>query len=669
MKKDAMKQNDRGPDIAADKALTDLIRISNIVGQDPALVQGGGGNTSVKTADGKYMYIKASGTALKDMNATQGWRRMCLDSVLVIIQDRSVTKLQTQTREVEVVNRLLLACDDNVAGGARPSVEAHLHGLLDKCVIHLHPSVVSAYLNAKEGKARLEKLFRDEKAQPLWVPYVNPGFTLARTIERLVEGYRRQFRRMPRILFLDKHGLFVTAPTAGATLRLVRKVIERCGGPLRPPAAARTRRPDEDQVRTAKLCVRRAFFAATGTYSPVTYTDDRVVAGFERYADAKRLLSCGALTPDELVYSNGPALWVDRCDAAAIAKRLAAQIAAGRKPSVAFLVKDVGLFTAGTDKIAQTVRDVVAYSLFIRANARRMGGIRTLTRAEQRFINEWESEAFRMKLVSGEGQGELKNRIAVVTGAGSGLGRSIAVGLAKAGALVALTDIDEKAAQETADIIARAKSKGQAKAIRCDVTSEDSVRTTFEELLAHWGGLDILVNAAGIAPPYALVDMPADKWRLALEVNLTGYFLMAREAARIMIAQGMGGSIINLSSKSGLDASKNNTAYNATKAGELHMARGWALELGEHGIRVNCIAPGNVFEGSKIWNPEYIKVCARKNRIKPEEVIPFYVNKTALRREIKGQDVADAVVFLCSDKARTITGQTLVADSGQVMVR
>jgi NAD(P)-dependent dehydrogenase (short-subunit alcohol dehydrogenase family) len=503
----------------------------------------------------------------------------------------------------------------------------------------------------------------------LWVPYVDPGFTLARTIERLVAGYRRQFRRMPRILFLDKHGLFVTAPTAGATLRLVRKVIERCGEPLRPPAAARTRAPDEDQVRTAKLCVRRAFFEATGTYSPVTYTDDRVVAGFERFADAKRLLSCGALTPDELVYSNGPAMWVDRCDAQAIAKHLTAHIAAGRKPSMAFLVKDVGLFTAGTDKIAQTVRDVVAYSLFIRANARRMGGIRTLTKAEQKFINEWESEAFRMKLVSGTGQGPLHNRIAVVTGAGSGLGRSIAVGLARAGALVALTDIDEKSALETGGIIACERSLRQAKVIRCDVTSEDSVRETFEQLLSHWGGLDILVNAAGIAPPYALVDMPANKWRLALEVNLTGYFLMAREAARIMIAQGMGGSIVNLSSKSGLDASKNNTAYNATKAGELHMARGWALELGEHGIRVNCIAPGSVFEGSRIWNPEYIKVCAKKNGIRPEEVIPFYVNKTALRREIKGQDVADAVVFLCSDRARTITGQTLVADSGQVMVR
>mgnify|MGYP005661957495 CR=1 FL=1 len=177
------------------------------------------------------------------------------------------------------------------------------------------------------------------------------------------------------------------------------------------------------------------------------------------------------------------------------------------------------------------------------------------------------------------------------------------------------------------------------------------------------------MNAAGLAPPFALVDMPVDQWRAALEVNLTGYFLMAREAARIMIAQDIGGSIINLSSKSGLDASKNNTAYNATKSGEIHMARGWALELGARGIRVNSVAPGNVFEGSKIWNPEYIKVCARKYGIKPEEVIPYYVGKTALQREIKGQDVADAVVFLCSDKARRITGQTLVPDAGQVMVR
>ena len=127
--------------------------------------------------------------------------------------------------------------------------------------------------------------------------------------------------------------------------------------------------------------------------------------------------------------------------------------------------------------------------------------------------------------------------------------------------------------------------------------------------------------------------------------------------------------MVMLSSKTGLGASKSNSAYNATKAGELHLMRGWALELGPHGIRVNAVAPGNVFEGSKIWNPEYIKVAARKKGIKPEEVVSYYTSLTALNREIKGSDVAAGIVFLCSDAARCITGQTLVIDGGQVMVR
>ena len=319
--------------------------------------------------------------------------------------------------------------------------------------------------------------------------------------------------------------------------------------------------------------------------------------------------------------------------------------------------------------MAGLIADITEASLKVRMLAAQFGGVLALTPREQHFINNWESEAFRMKQVGSATAGELNNRIAVVTGAGSGLGRSIAIGLVRAGAMVALADVDEAAATETAQMIGNERPNSQIMVIPVDVTSEGSVQKGFEAILAHWGGLDIVVNAAGVAPPHALVDMPVAKWRMALEVNLTGYFLMAREAARIMIRQGMGGSIINLSSKSGLDASKNNTAYNATKSGELHMARGWALELGEYGIRVNCVAPGNVFEGSKIWSPEYIKVCAKKYGIKPEEVIPYYVNKTALRREIKGQDIADAIVFLCSEKARTITGQTIVADSGQVMVR
>jgi rhamnose utilization protein RhaD (predicted bifunctional aldolase and dehydrogenase) len=382
-----------------DKALQELIRISNETGSDPTLVQGGGGNTSVKTADGKYMYIKASGTALKDMNAKQGWRRLRLDSARSVVKDKSLAGMEPQRREPEVVNRLLLACDDKIKTDARPSVEAHLHAWLDKCVIHLHPSAAGAYHNAKNGRARLEKLFKDEKLPPLWVPYTDPGFMLARRIARLVEDYQQRFGKSPAILFLHKHGLFITAKTANGALRLVRRVIKRCNGPLMQPKTGITKPVSQEEISNVKLCIERGYSEATGERATIWYYYNDPIADFMRQKDAKQMLS-GSLTPDELVYANGPAIWVQKCDSQTIAGRIKQQIEKGAKPSAAFLVKDVGLFVAGTEKIAPVVRDIVLYSIFIRTNAHRMGGIVTLNKRQQDFINNWESEAFRKKLVS-----------------------------------------------------------------------------------------------------------------------------------------------------------------------------------------------------------------------------------------------------------------------------
>lgn len=653
-----------------DKALKDLIEISNSVGKDLTLVQGGGGNTSVKTADGKFMYIKASGTALKDMSADKGWRKIDVAQTLSILQDARLAKMEVNQREAEIVNRLSLCCVDGLRNAGRPSVEAHLHAILDKYVIHLHPHIIGVYVNSKNGREIIEKLFADQKKPVLWIDYTDPGFTLAKEVSKLVSEYVERYGFKPEVLFLAKHGIFISADNANAAKKLVGSIIKICKSKLKFVIKPVKVKPiDKEIIDNAKLSVRRAFFIATGKYVSVSHFLDAEILAFMARKDAKKLLSFAALTPDEMVYANGPAVWLEKCDSAKIESKLKSQIANGMKASVAFLVNGLGLFTVGKISELATIKDIVKGSLFIRSCAVKLGGIDALNSREQHFINNWEAEAFRKAVVSGRATGELKNRIAIVTGAGSGLGRSLAVGMARAGANVALADIDDVSAKQTAELIKNELPGVATMVLKCNVTNADSVSASFAEMLNNWGGLDILINAAGVAPAFSLTDLPVEKWRFALEVNLTGYFLMAQKAAQIMIEQGMGGSIINLSSKSGIDPSKNNTPYNATKAGELHMSRGWAMELGSHNIRVNSICPGNVFEGSKIWNPEYIKVCAKKYGIKPEEVIPYYVSKTMLNREIKGQDIADAAVFLASDKAKMITAQTLVVDAGQAMVR
>lgn len=650
-----------------DKALSELIKISNKAGSDVTLVQGGGGNTSVKSDDGKYMYIKASGTSLKDMDATNGWRRVNISRLNRLMADEVLTICDVDTREREVVGRLALSCEDDVTSGARPSVEAPLHAMLEKYVIHLHPSTVGAWVNAKDGKAIIDLLAKKADINAFWVPYCDPGYILSCKTAKLIDKYEKENNVKPAVLMLDKHGVFVAANTVNAANKLVDKVIEVCSASLKTPKKAKIKITQE-QINDTKLAIRKAYFAADGSRQLIMHFADDEIASYCKCDQAKKMLSAAALSPDELVYSNGPAVWLDNTKHEKIVKKIAAAQSTGGKTPAAFMVAGQGLFVAAGTKRAAVIRDIVASSLSIRFNALKKGGIRALTKGQQDFINNWEAEAFRKSQTGSDAGGRLEGRIAVVTGGGSGLGRCTALGLAKAGAFVAVADIDEVGAKETAAIIAE-QTGLEAMAIKCNVTDEKSVAAGFDQILNAWGGLDIVSNCAGVAPAFSLVDLPVDKWRFALEVNLTGYYLMAQYGARIMIKQGIGGSMVHLSSKSGLDASKNNTPYNATKAGELHMSRGWAMELGVHGIRSNCVCPGNVFEGSKIWNPEYIKVCAKKYSIKPEEVIPYYVSKTNLGIEIKGKDIADSVVFLASDEARVITGQTIVADAGQVFVR
>ena len=259
----------------------------------------------------------------------------------------------------------------------------------------------------------------------------------------------------------------------------------------------------------------------------------------------------------------------------------------------------------------------------------------------------------------------LDEQVAIVTGAASGIGLGIAEGLAESGASVVIADARKDAAEKTARALAE-RTGAKTLAVGVDVTDEEQVERAVARTVEEFGRLDILVNCAGIAPPAPLTEFPLDKWRKTLEINLTGYFLMARASARVMIERGAG-NIINISSKSGVRGSAEHSAYNATKWGEIGLGQGWARELAKHNIRVNTVCPGNVLHGSGIWSEEYKAKLAAKLGIRPDEVEDYYNRQVPLGRACTTEDIANMVVFLVSDKASYITGGTHLVDGGQEM--
>jgi sorbitol-6-phosphate 2-dehydrogenase len=260
----------------------------------------------------------------------------------------------------------------------------------------------------------------------------------------------------------------------------------------------------------------------------------------------------------------------------------------------------------------------------------------------------------------------LEGKVAIVTGGASGIGKGIAEGLAKAGADVAIADVRADAAEATAREVAQ-KCRVRCLGAQTDVTRKTSVEAMVARVVAELGRIDILVNCAGIAPAFPLVDFPEDKWDLCIDINMKGYFLCAQAVARQLIKQNQGGNIINISSKTGLRGSANNSAYNASKFGVIGLAQGWSRELAPYKIRVNSVLPGNVLRGSGIWNAEYIAAAAKKLGIKPEEVEEHYNKQVPLGRQCFPEDVANMVVFLCSDMASYITGCSHLVDGGQEM--
>jgi len=327
------------------------------------------------------------------------------------------------------------------------------------------------------------------------------------------------------------------------------------------------------------------------------------------------------------------------------------------------LIPGIGIVTSGGDAArARTTRDLYHRAIAVEDAAEAIGGFGSLTEAEAFAIEYWPLE--RYKLAQAPPRGELAGRIAVVTGGASGIGRATARLLAQLGAHVVVADLNERGAREVAAQLVARHGLRRALAIAVDVTNEVSVERMLAETVRAYGGLDILVASAGLATSASVTETSLEDWELNFAVLARGYFLAGREAFRVLIEQGSGGSLVFVGSKNALVAGANAAAYSSAKAASLHLARCLAEEGGPHGIRVNTVNPDAVIQGSGIWSSDWKAERASTYGVTEDDLQSFYSGRTKLGVSVYPEDVAEAIAFLAGPRSAKSTGNVINVDGG-----
>ena len=413
------------------------------------------------------------------------------------------------------------------------------------------------------------------------------------------------------------------------------------------------------------------------------YTDSPEVLAFAGSARGRSASAAGAATPDHILTTKVHPLWVDVDDASdteTIARAFASSLEAYRSGYAAYvarhrtdeavqdaaprivLVPGVGMFTAGKDaRQAGLARDIYLHTIAVMAGAETLGGYRSLAEAHQFGAEYWPLELFKLTLAPPER--ELARRVALVTGAAGGLGRAIAHRLAAAGAHVVVTDADAAGAQAVARDIAGREGAGAAVARALDVTREDAVLAAMEAAALEFGGVDVVVSNAGIAHCAPIESLRLEDWERSLAVNATGHFLVTRAALRHFRRQGTGGAMVFVATKNVTAPGKDFAAYSASKAAEAQLARVAAIEGGPIGVRVNMVNPDAIFAGSGLWSG-IREERAKAYGVPPERLEDVYRGRTLLGVEVRAEDVAEAVLFLASDRSSRTTGAMIAVDGG-----
>jgi rhamnulose-1-phosphate aldolase/alcohol dehydrogenase len=685
---------------AQSTTLTQLVARSRRLGADRSICNWGGGNTSAKADEIDFrgrsvrvLWVKGSGSDLASVTEAS-FTGLYMDDILPLLERERMS-------DSEMVDYLAHCFYE--PRRPRPSIETLLHAFLPFAhVDHTHADATNYFACAADG----EQLARDCFGGDLiWIPYRRPGFGLAREVALAVRA-----RPQAKLVILAKHGLITWGETDEAcyasTIAIITKArefvearIARQERTVFGGQRVQTLPAEERQRVAAQVAPMLRGLVSAEKRQILHFEDTEDILTFAGSQDAPRLTTIGAACPDHLVHTKPwPLLvdWMPEQGEAALAEALRTGVEAYKAryqqylasneqqnldPDAAMpvyraddaasdphprviLIPGVGMFTTGKDAMMADVSAQLYHrAIAVMRGAEACGGFISLSEAESYAVEYWPLEQYKLKLAPPER--DFARYVALITGAAGGIGSASCRRLAQEGAHLLVTDIDLEGAEQVANALNQQFGAGRAVAVRMDVTNEDSVRAAFARAALAFGGIDIIVNNAGLASSAPITETSLAEWNKNWQVLATGYFLVAREGFRLFQQQGRGGNLVFIASKNALVAGKNAAAYSTAKAAEAHLARCLAEEGGQFGIRVNTVNPDAVLAGSRIWSSSWRQERAATYGVSTDQLEEVYRKRTTLGVNILPEDIAEAVAFFASPTRSTkSTGNILNVDGG-----
>jgi len=676
---------DRSKAAQIQPGLDELVYRSNLLGTDRRVCNWGGGNTSMKTIekdfrgrDVEVMWVKGSGSDLATMKAAH-FTGLRLEDIRPLIEREEMS-------DEEMVAYLAQCMID--AKHPRASIETLLHAFLPfPHVDHTHPDAIISICCADNGVEIAKEIFGNRF---VWVPYVRPGFTLSKMIAEAVAQ-----NPQAELVLMEKHGLVTWGENAEAcyekTIAMIQEAQSYIEARVKEETLFGGQKYEALSVEERKRIVAQVMPAIRGAVGEnnrmlLSYDDEADVLQFVNSKDAPVLSQVGAACPDHLVHTKMKPLYVEwdpeSGDASGLKEALLTGIASFKQayseyfarnhqegdrmfeaaPRV-ILIPGIGMINTGKSAAQAKISGALYHrAIAVMRGASALGRFVSLGESESFQVEYWPLELYKLTLAPPEA--EFSRKVAFVTGGAGGIGSETCRRLTAEGAHVVVADLNFEGAQRVAQEINEQAGEGRAIAVKLDVTKEEEVIAAFEQAALTYGGVDIVVNNAGLATSSPFEETSLQEWNLNMNVLGTGYFLVAREAFKQMKTQGLGGNMVFVGSKNSVYAGKNAAAYSSAKALEIHLARCIAAEGGAIGIRVNSVLPDAVLQGSAIWSSNWRQERAEAYGIEPDQLEEYYRNRTTLLTNVYPKDIAEGIAFFASSRSEKTTGCMLTIDGG-----